>query len=502
MDSAFIERAVWAVMLYAGLSLVELYFLRFRSIRRLGLVLNVFLFFLAACVFLSKGLEKDFLWLSRGIQLGCFGLGAYAGIRLVDGLIFDTMIQRRKMKPVPGVLRDIFRWLMAASAFFLILRGVFPNLNLNFLAISSIVVGYILGNATQDTLGNLIAGVALSAEKPFSIGDWVMVGGHTGQVVEMNWRATCLHTKTNDYILIPNSTIAREPIVNYSRPTRVHAVSKTIGVSYSVPPNRVRRVILGALAGVPEALKDPVPSVWLSGYGDSSITYLTKFYVSDFERIEQVESHFMDLVWYHFKREGIEIPFPVRDVRLSHAPVPGREPPVLAPNANAAFLDEIDLFGALSAEERALLAANLREEIYARGEELVRQGDSADTFYVIKSGRARVAMLRAGQEVEIAQLGEGDSFGEMSLLTGDRRNATVTAEADTHVLALSHEVLGGLLKRNAALSEEFAAKLERRVHERQRMTETVVGETLVMEPAPTQADLLEKIRGFFGLMKK
>jgi len=257
---------------------------------------------------------------------------------------------------------------------------------------------------------------------------------------------------------------------------------------------------LGALEGVPDVLKDPAPSAWLTDYGDSSVAYTVKFFVSDFESIDRIQSQFLDLVWYHFKRENVEIPFPIRDVRLSRAPARAPAPP--AADQNAAVLDEIDLFSPLSADERAGLAASLREEIYARGEVLVRQGDPGDTFYIVKSGRVKVSALRGDADVELAKLGEGDYFGEMNVLTGECRNATVTAETDTHVLALSHHVLAGLLKKNASLSEEFAAKLERRSERYRQMTETVVAGTLMLEAPPTRADLLDRIRGFFRLGKK
>ena len=103
----------------------------------------------------------------------------------------------------------------------------------------------------QDTLGNLFAGLALNAERPFQIGDWVTVGGHTGVLVDTTWRATRLRTKANDYIVIPNSAIAKESIVNYSRPTRSHGCYLQIGVSYDTPPNKAREVILGVLREAP-----------------------------------------------------------------------------------------------------------------------------------------------------------------------------------------------------------------------------------------------------------
>jgi CRP-like cAMP-binding protein len=315
----------------------------------------------------------------------------------------------------------------------------------------------------------------------------------------MTWRATRLRTKMADYIILPNAMIAREPIINYSRPTRTHGYKLKLGVNYGVPPNKVRNVVLQALAGVDEVLKHPAPSVWLVEYSDFSINYDIKFYTDNFERLEHIESRVMDLIWYFFKREGIVIPFPIRDVNMRRVTVEDEARQMRAAAADhLERISAVDIFKPLSDEERARLAAHVREQIFAAGEMLVQQGDEGQTFYIITSGEVEVSVTQGKRQVVLTRLGEGEFFGEMTLLTGEQRNATVTARTDTEVLALSHTVLAPILKANEQLADDLAGVLARRQADQgQKLAE--VAKDAAPQDAVSRTVLLDKISRFFGL---
>jgi CRP-like cAMP-binding protein len=398
-------------------------------------------------------------------------------------------------------MRATFRWVLLSLTFYLILKAQYPDLDLTFLGVSTIVIGYVLGNASQDTLGNLIAGLALNGERPFSIGDWVRVGEHIGRVTDMTWRATRLQTKMQDYIIIPNSTIAREYIVNYSRPTQSHGFMQQIGVNYGVAPNRVRASLLKVCDAIPEILADPEPVVWLQNYGDFSIDYTVKFFITDFSKLEQIQSDMMDRVWYEFRRENIVIPFPIRDVRSMNE-VEARE----AREQQAAVEDckrllaEIKIFDPLSGEERGRVAERMKEKFFCAGEVLVRVGEEGSRFFVILEGRASVHLGVEARSPQVAVLGRGDYFGEMSLLTGAKRNATVVAASDCRVIELSHTVLSDLLKEKKSLAEGFAKALKQRSEELATLQEAVAADSRGRSAdVPTEKALLRKIWDFFGL---
>ncbi|MBT3294901.1 MAG: mechanosensitive ion channel [Verrucomicrobia bacterium] len=489
--------AIQTLMAFAALSGALYLLKRFKALARFRGSLNILFLVSSISFFMGSHIEQGY---ARIVYASLFCTFAYIVIRLLDIVMFEVVVHHRRGLPVPVVLRATCRWVFLSLAIYLILKHMYPDLNLKFLAFSTIVVGYILGNASQDTLGNLIAGLALTGERPFSIGDWVRVGDFVGRVSDMTWRATRLQTKTLDHIIIPNATIAREYILNYSRPTRSHGFTQQVGVNYGVPPNKVRASILHACDAVPQILNDPAPLVWLHNYGDFSIDYTVKFFIRDFGKLEQIQSDMMDRIWYEFKREDIVIPFPIRDVRPMNDVV-AKE----ALEHEAAVVDcrtllgEISIFDALAPEERDQVASRMQEKIFGAGEVLVRKGASGSKFYIILEGNTSVHLGAEASSPQLAVLQRGDYFGEMSLLTGEERNATVVAVNDCRVVELAHTALADLLKEKKSLAEGFAKALKQRSEALASLQESVAANSKRQSEVPSEKALLSKIWNFFGL---
>jgi len=485
-----------ALLVYAVFSLAQRYLRRVPTLKAAALQLNLFVMAVALMLFLSAPLARLHPYVLTGVQAAAAFLAVSIGLRLADGLYFGLVAPRRQQAQVPVVLRDLARWALSLLALVLVIRTFFPTLNLNVLAVSSLVAGYIIGNATQDTLGNLVAGLALNTERPFQIGDWVTVAGHTGQVVDTTWRATRLRTKTEDYVVIPNAAIAKEPIANFSRPTTRHGCTVSIGVGYDTPPNFARAVILNVLRDMPQVCREPAPSINLVSYADFSINFTVKFFIDDYARLDEIQTAFMDRIWYAFKRENIEIPFPVRDVRIrprAYAPAPWP-----APEASAAdVLRRVDLFQPLSPAELAGLAVSVRRQTFGLGELLCRQGDEGESLYVICSGGVEIGVRHPdGRHTVVAHLGPDAFFGELSLLTGEKRSATVTAVRDTEVISVSKDSLAPLLKSNAELASRLASVLEHRTGDLQAKVKA--GAVPVVQDSAHNA-LVQRIRRFFGI---
>ncbi len=489
-------RLLGLLVVYALFTVLQRAWRRFRLLGGIAIQLNLLVLVLLTLAFLAPVLVRLHRYVHDGLASAVLFMGVVISLRILDVLFFDNLAQWRKRPPAPQVVRDIGRWILSLLALVWIVRAYFPGVNLNVLAVSSLVIGYIVGNATQDTLGNLIAGLALNTERPFQIGDWVTVNGHTGAVVDTTWRATRLRTKADDYVVIPNASIAREPILNFSRPTRHHGCYLSIGVSYDTPPNKARAVVLGVLQAIPEICREPEPSVFLTGYGDFSINFTIKFFIEDYVRLDSIQSGVMDRLWYAFRREGISIPFPVQEARQYDAAAEERERRAADQESVRQLLAGVDLFQSLSPAERERMATGARLEMYARGEALCRQNEEGSTFYVIRSGQVAVSVTNAGgASAVVAQLGAGAFFGEMSLLTGEKRSATVTAETDAEVLAVSKPVFSAIIQADSQLAEKLAAVLEKRAVARQATVATVSPG----HPVPTYSALLARIRHFFAL---
>ena len=490
-----------AFMLYVALTLAQrLFAKKVKILRSSPISLNILFLLLSVNLFLWKELSQLHSDAAKWNRAALLFMVAYLLIRIFDYWVFDLILKKRSRAPIPIVLRDICRWILSTVALFIIVRTIFPDVDLKVLAFSSIVIGYVLGNATQDTLGNLISGLALNTESPFMIGDWVQVAGHSGRIIDMTWRATCLRTKTDDYIIIPNAAIAREAIINYSRPTVVHGYLLDIGVNYGVAPNRVRQTLLEVLSNVSEVLQDPAPTILLVKYNDFSIDYKIKFYSRDFAILEDIKSHIMELIWYHFKRNDIVIPFPIRNINM-HQVTPDDEQKKTSEDLRqkGILLSGVDIFTPLSDKEQLMLATELHEEIYAVGETILKQGDEGSTFYIIKSGNVDVSVMRGIRDVKVAKLSATGFFGEMSFLAGEKCNATITAKTDTIVYALSHTALGEILESNSKLAEELAQVLENRSKSAAgQLDQASQLQTTVPAQIPSSA-ILSSIRRFFSL---
>ena len=352
-------------------------------------------------------------------------------------------------------------------------------------AVGAVVVGF----ALQDTLGNLFAGLAIQIEKPFRVGHWIRVGDRDGQVQEITWRATKLRTKDGEFLVVPNSVISKDPVLNYSEPTIENVVSVDVGSSYTTPPNDVKAAILDAIGNAPLALKAPQPKVLIRDFGASSIDYRAYFWVNDYGLEREARDEVRSSIWYEFRRRNIEIPFPIQ-VEYSREELP---PYTDADVARAVtHLAAVDLLAPLDDSARRSLAAEA-PKLFAAGEAIVKQGAAGDSMFVVLTGQVRVALEPSGQEV--ATIPAGGFFGEMSMLTGEPRTATVRAIGDASVLEISAAEFRNLAVANPPLLDHVAGVVASR---RTGLEEARASAATVAAPQAKQT-FLARMRKFLSL---
>ena len=380
-------------------------------------------------------------------------------LSLVKALLYTRHGSESWRSRVPGLMLDVMRVaFVLIGAFFVVAHIWEHNIGnaLTTLGIGSVVVGL----ALQDTLGSFFAGVALFFEKPFAEGDWISVKDVTGEVAEMNWRSVRLVTRDYDRVVLPNSLISKELIYNFSRPTRTHGLLLGVAFSYNDAPNRVKRVLQHVAYTTPGILREPAVSVRTVSYQDSSILYQVRCFTEDFRRLPEIEEDFMTQVWYAARRAGLTIPFPIRTVYKTEVPPQQSADPSTEISDTLA---KIPLFKSLTSEERAVLTSDVVVQDFARGERIVVEGEGGDALYIIRHGSAAVTTRASnGREQEIAQLKSGDFFGEMSLVSGEVRSATVRALEDVEVISIFKDSLASLVAVRPSLLEELSALAEER----------------------------------------
>ena len=290
------------------------------------------------------------------------------------------------------------------------------------------VFAAVLGFALQETLGNIFSGLSLSMGRPFEPGDWIRSGQHLGRVKGIAWRATTIVTRANERLEIPNSVIAKDVLFNYA--TGHVRDELKVGISYGVPPNHVREVVLTLLRDVPQVLREPPPEVLAWNYADFAIQYQIKILDCGLRgagtraRSRRVEP--LVCAPAPFDRDSVPDP---------HRPSARRGPRAKKSEADADFerelmadLRQVDWLRGLSDDELRLLVPTVSVRQFGAGEMLVRAGEQGESMFIVRSGKAEVFGQAAdGQIRHIANIGRGDVTGEMALMTGEPRNASVRA---------------------------------------------------------------------------
>lgn len=422
-----------------------------------------------------------------------------AALQLIDIVLWRYLFGRQRHIVIPRLLIDLFNAIVLIAVALVILNRVF-HVDLNAVLVTSTVASAVIGLAVQDTLGNVVSGLALQMDRPFEVGDWINVNHQEGQVTQMNWRTVTLRSIDQNQIVLANSNTARSDIVNYSRPTTLQQLHVKIGLSYTDPPGEVRRVLLRAVIHAEGVCAEPAPEVLLLEYGESAIVYDVGFWVKDYARHPQIRDAALTRIWYVLQRENMVVPFPARDIKVRQVP----EDYALQAQEKRhqeifSYLRPLGLFAPLTDEQIQLLARKASAHRYTAGEYLVRQGDMGDSLFFIKSGRARVDIQDPhGHTTAVAVRGSNEFFGEMSLFTGERRSASVIAETETEVVIVGKESLAEILSedfdRLEALSKTVAARLQ------ESAAKMAASAEKQDEPAAVPAaNLLSRIQNFLGI---
>lgn len=423
-------------------------------------------------------------------------LGSLFLIALVDRFVWGFYFKERHHVEVPKFLTEVARLAILILAAFVVLL-FFYNKSVKELLIAPGILAVVIGLAMQDLIGNIIAGMAIQVGKPFTHGDWLQVDGRFAQVVEINWRATRLLTNDDISIEIPHREMSGKIITNLNRPTKLHAMRVSVGIDYSAPPTRVKDVLLHATNNAKGIAHDPKPKVYLKNFGDSSIEYEIKFWLADQSQYFEVCDAIRTNVWYSLHRHGIKIPFPIRTLQIER---PSRSKEEELQSAARTILRQQPLFKPLTDAQLDALLPRGRVVHFGAGEKLIEQGADADSMFILVNGEANVVVQRNGFEAHVASLKSGDCFGEMSLLTGEKRSATIVANSDCEVVEIGKPVLANSLKENPELLQKLGELLAHRQMENEgvlaKHTETSI---LKATQAAYRETFVDRLKKFFEM---
>ena len=372
----------------------------------------------------------------------------------------------RRQAHFSTILKDLLVILLFAVVVIVVLTEHF-HVDPTPLLASSAVAAVVLGLALQETLGNVFSGLTLQLGKPFVPGDWVRSGACVGRVQGIGWRSTAVITRANEKLEIPNAMLAKDIVVNYSNGVVCDEIS--IGLSYDAPPNHVREAILETLRSAPGVLHSPEPDVYTWEYGEYAVRYRVKYWLADYGEAERVRDVVSTSLWYALRRKAIEIPYPVRTLRRPRPQVTSVETEEFE-RALMSELRQVDFLRDLDEQELRVLLAGVTALKFGAGEPIVREGEQGNSLYIIRSGTVEVlATATDGKQVHIRDLQCPAFFGEMALMTGEARNATIRARSDAELLELNREGFVELFKVHPETATKIGEVIALRMTERREL---------------------------------
>jgi small-conductance mechanosensitive channel/CRP-like cAMP-binding protein len=495
--------AALSIILYVASSIaIGLLEKKSELLKPIGAGLKLIVLFLSLQIFVHLGVEEHSSQIANSLNFFSWLVFTFAALRLGLYMYGDLFVVRLKKGSFPAAFKNIIIVSILVVTALILLKEIL-DINVTSLIATTTVLTATIGLAFQSTLANILAGLTIHLEKPLKQGDWISAGGHEGRVLDITLRSTRIMTMENNEVFIPNGKVLSEAVVNYSLPDERVVRKLVVGVSYHVAPNKVMSTVLEVLADVPGVAKQPAPMVRVTAYADFSVNYEIRYPLTDFSTHADTEAEIMKLLWYRFKRSDIEIPMPVRDIRVTqitpesvHAERERHATEIIG------LMERVEILTALSKPELNLLVGQVRVETYASGEIPVRQGEPGDSFYIIKSGKVNVVVEKSSSEsAVVATLGPGNFFGEMSLLTGAVRTASIHVMEDAEFIVVDKENFRSTLANNPSIAESMSHILSERQAgldaERERLD--AVGVARLKKDV--SGKLLSKMREFFGLVR-
>ncbi len=464
--------------------------------------LNLVALFVVIQVFLHLGAEDHFPRIARHLNFYSWLIFTFAALRLGLYLYGDLFIVRRKGGSFPAAFKNIITAVTLVVVLLILLKEIL-NINVTSLIATTTVLTATIGLAFQSTLANMLAGLTIHLEKPLKQGDWIAAGGHEGRVLDITLRSTRIITMEQNEVFIPNSKVLSEAVVNFSLPDETVIRKLAVGVSYAIPPNKAKEAILGVLAAVPGVVKRPEPVIRVISYGDFAVHYEIRYSLADFSRFIETEAEIMNLLWYHFRRKGIDIPMPIRDVTVRQVSAESRQADEQRRSAGILkLMEKVEIFSPLNKAELMKLVDRLNIQSFAAGEVPVRQGQAGDSFYIIKSGRVHVIVEKSpGETAIVATLGPGNFFGEMSLLTGAVRTASIHVVEDAEFIVIDRESFASTLANNPSIADSLSQILSERQAGLDAERERLDSATFERRKKDVSGKMLFKIKDFFGLTR-
>ncbi|TMA28254.1 MAG: mechanosensitive ion channel [Deltaproteobacteria bacterium] len=429
-------------------------------------------------------------------------------IDLVAILLFDLVLFALRIE-VANIVHD----LALGAAYILAFIGILhrSGVHLSGIIATSAVVTVVLGLSLQATLGNVLGGIALQLDDSIHVNDWVQLSsGQQGRIVAIRWRHTMVETRNWDTIIVPNASLLGDHIVilgqRQDQPNQ-HRMWVYFNVDFRYSPEEVINVVEDALQStpIPHVAAFPPPNCICYDFArqgaDSFAFYAVRYWLTDLSADDPTSSAVRVRIYVALKRAGIPLAVPGQALWVSVDDPEHRQRKVEREiQHRVEALKHIEMFSLLTNEDRVRLSEGMRPAPYGRGEIITRQDSAAHWLYVLSKGEVEVRIRgEGGAEKLVSRLTAPNVFGEMGVMTGERRTASVVAATEVECYRIDKDVFKSVLRNRPEMMDVISQVMARRRVELAAIREGLDAEAKRRRIKEERSQLLSSIQTFFGL---
>lgn len=475
-----------------------------RRLRRSVLLYGFYVVVVAAQLALAR---SHYTEVAAGFEIAATLLRTLLIINLSALALFDLLLPLARWD-FPDMLHDL-----TVGAAYLVAAGWVMHrsgLNITSLIATSAVVTAVIGLSLQATLGNVVSGIALQVDDSLQEGDWIELDNkQQGQIKQIRWRHTVLETRDYDTLIVPNSQLMGQTIKLLGKRAGQHAGHRMwvyFCVDFRFSPAEVNQAVNKALSAAPIAGVAPDPAAHCICMDlarenrDGYALYAVRYWLLDMSRNDSTSSDVRERVFAALRRADIPLAIPAAALFMSEESSERSERKEAKDiDAKLKALSHVELFGHLDEAERRALARAARRTPFSRAEVITRQGAAANWLYVLTKGEVEVRLGAAEGERRVAVLSAPSFFGEMALMTGSPREATVVALSEVECLRIDKAGFQDILQQRPAIAERISEILATRRVELDAVRDGLAPDAHSQRISHENLRILSGIKQFFGL---
>ena len=442
-----------------------------------------------------------------GIAIVIFFVANFLGRWIKQKVLSKTRIERGSQEAIATLIS----YVVAFFGFIILLQSM--GLNLSSLTVFAGVIGIGFGLGLQELAKNFVSGLTLLFEQQLRVGDFVQVDDVEGTIEEISIRSTIIRTQDKLYVVVPNHRFFENYVTNWSYKSPESRLHIPVNVAYGTDTLLLTEILVGVARHEPNILKYPAPQVWFKNFGESGLEFELLVWINKPHESLPIRSAINFAIDLEFRRKGISIPFPQREVWVHQSSPPKPVPPsdtsvtkslssvhqnkrTLPVNSRNLrhLLRGVGYFGQCSNSQLLFLIEQGFRQHYEAQEIVFREQENGECFYLILSGRVEIYSDKLDQH--LATLSTGDFFGEISLFTGVPRSATVRSTEETTLFVVDRRALKRLMKDYTELAEQIAQTL---VERQQVLDELGLGGTQTVTREQSLFGIRDRIKTLFGL---